>query len=85
MLLIRKTGGGDQVVPDDEARLDRYDELIQRHANKHGLEWEILKRQMLAESEANRWLLMEPGTHAVHASHLAQWGEGDPHDPEASI
>ena len=88
MLLIRKTGGGDQVVPDDEARLDRYDELIQRHANKHGLEWEILKRQMLAESEANRWAVSSHGARGLMQFMPAtwrEWGEGDPHDPEASI
>ncbi len=67
---------------------DRFDEIIKRQAEEHGFDWELVKRQMLAESEANPWAVSSHGARGLMQFIPAtwrEWGEGDPHDPEASI
>ena len=67
---------------------DRYDELIEHHAKEYDLDWKLIKRQMLAESEANPWAVSTHGARGLMQFMPAawrEWGEGDPHDPEASI
>lgn len=76
------------MVPDDSAKIHQYDELIKRYAKEHSLDWELLKRQMLAESEANPWAVSSHGARGLMQfmpRTWREWGEGDPHDPEASI
>ena len=67
---------------------ERYDELIRRHADEYGLDWRLIKRQMLAESEGRPQAVSSQGARGLMQfmpSAWREWGQGNPHDPEASI
>ncbi|NMB46051.1 MAG: transglycosylase SLT domain-containing protein [Firmicutes bacterium] len=76
------------MTTDGKAKHDQYDELIKRYAEAYDLDWELIKRQMLAESEANPRAVSSHGAKGLMQFMPAawrEWGEGDPFNPEASI
>ena len=67
---------------------DQYDGLLKRYAEEYGLDWRLLKRQMLAESGGNPRAVSPRGAKGLMQfmpGAWREWGEGDPFDPEASI
>ncbi|NLJ86507.1 MAG: transglycosylase SLT domain-containing protein [Firmicutes bacterium] len=69
-------------------RLHRYDDLIKQYAEEQGLDWQLIKRQMLAESGGDPHAISVSGARGLMQfmpRAWREWGQGDPHDPEASI
>jgi len=69
---------------------DRYDSLIQWYAGLAGVDWEIVKRQMLAESSANPHAISPVGAMGLMQFMPGTWNDvardgEDPFDPEASL
>lgn len=68
---------------------DRYDSLIQYYAKKHGLDWQLVKRQVEAESSFRPDAVSRAGAVGLMQfmpQAWKEWGRGkDPRDPEASI
>ena len=72
----------------DGSRQDRYDGLLKQYGDEYGLEWRLLKRQMLAESGGNPRAVSPRGAKGLMQfmpGAWREWGEGDPFDPAASI
>ena len=70
------------------SRQDRYDGLLKQYGDEYGLEWRLLKRQMLAESGGNPRAVSPRGAKGLMQfmpGAWREWGEGDPFDPAASI
>ena len=75
-------------MPASRSNRDRYDELLKRYADEYGLDWRLLKRQMLAESGGNARAVSPRGAKGLMQFMPGawwEWGQGDPFDPEASI
>jgi len=69
-------------------RLDRYDSLFQYYARQYDLDWQLIKRQAMAESSLDPKAKSPAGAVGLMQfmpATWAEWGEGDPYDPEASI
>lgn len=67
---------------------DRYDSLIQYYGERHGVPWLLMKRQMIAESTANPRAVSPGGDKGLMQftdGTWAEFGQGDPFNPEASI
>ena len=68
--------GGDGVSASSSSRHDQYDGLLKQYAEEYGLEWRLLKRQMLAESGQPKSSISpgSQGAYAVHARGVAGVG-----------
>lgn len=67
---------------------DRYDSLFRYYAHKYGLNWRRIKAQTIAESSLNPRAVSPVGAIGLMQfmpATWAEWGKGDPTDPEASI
>src|SRR5690625_3955762 len=66
----------------------RYDTLFHYYAIKSSLNWERVKRQAIAESSLNPRAVSPAGAMGLMQfmpATWAEWGEGDPFNPEQSI
>lgn len=67
---------------------DRYDSLIQFYAERHGVDWRLLKAQIHAESAFNPMAMSPVGAKGLAQFMDSTWheyGEGSSFDPEQSI
>ena len=70
------------------ARNDRYDSLFRYYAQQYGLDWRLVKAQAIAESSLNPRAVSPVGAKGLMQfmpATWADWGVGDPFNPEASI
>lgn len=66
----------------------RYDSLFRYYSRLHGLDWRRIKAQAVAESSLNPRAVSPVGAVGLMQfmpATWAEWGKGDPTDPEASI
>lgn len=72
----------------DSEASDRFDEIIKYYADTHGIDWVYIKRQIMVESEGNPYAVSTQGALGLMQFMPVtwrEWGEGNPHDPEANI
>lgn len=68
---------------------DRYDSMLQWYSKQSGLDWKLLKAQMLAESAGNPDAVSSVGAQGLFQAMPATWKDWESHtspfNPEAAI